>query len=225
MAKKKLYNMYVMTLQGKPYKDRMHYTLKQWHVYPRISHKMACYLMYRNGCAYITGWSNGKPLVSLNHDQLHACCIEEARARRLTFCVTQRVKDYPQDTTGRMIHPDIPVIGIAPSPFLDTAVASTFELVIKNEHETEHSIECNQWGAEESVPKGFFMIHTSGIEIKEGDYYWDTNISHHRDCWVRVGETYSRYKPGEKTGAVNWFGKVHTTPIIIRRHETLNPET
>lgn len=216
---KKVFNVYVMALQAKPYKERMHYTIKKWHGYYHVSHKLACYLMYCNDCAYITGWNNGKPLMSLNNDQLHGCCIAEARARKLTFCVAHRVRTHDQDTECGMIYPQIPAIGIAPSPFLDTAVASTFELVIKNEHETEHSIECNQWGAEESVPKGFFMIHTSGIEIKEGDYYWDSNKSRHGGCWVSVDKTYSAHNPGEKIGSVNWYGRVLIEPLVIRKYK------
>ena len=219
MAKKKEFNVYVMSLQGKPFKEKTHYTIKRWFAYYHVSREMACYLMYSNGCAYITGWKNGNPLLSLKHDQLHGCDINEARARKLTFCVAQCVKEYEQGIDSSMIYPQIPSIGCDPTPFFDVAVARTLDFVIKNEEKTEHSIDCDRWGAKESVPKGFYMINTSGIEIEEGDYYWDTHTSRHRDCWVRVDKTYSAHKPGEKIGAVNWFGRILTSPIVIRRYE------
>lgn len=129
----KVFNVYVMSLQAKPYKDRMHYTIKKWHCYYHVSRKLACYLMWCNGCAHITGWNNDKPLLSLNNDQLHGCCIDEARARKLTFCVAQRVQEYEQDTECGMIYPNIPSIGCDASQFFDTAIAKTLEFVIKNE--------------------------------------------------------------------------------------------
>ena len=218
MAKKKEFNVYVMTLQAKPYKERMHYTIKRWFAYYHVSREMACYLMYCNGCAYITGW-NAKPSLSLKHDQLHACDINEARARKLTFCIAQSVTEYEQDTESDMIYPQFTTIGCDAGSFFDRIIAQVLEFMIKNEQKVEHSIDCNRWGAKESVPKGFYMIHTSGIEIKEGDYYWDTHTSRHRDCWVRVDKTYSAHKPGEKIGAVNWFGRILTSPIVIRRYE------
>ena len=208
-----------MSLQGKPYKEKTHYTIKRWFAYYHVSREMACYLMYSNGCAYITGWKNGNPLLSLKHDQLHGCDINEARARKLTFCVAQCVNEYEQGIDSSMIYPQIPSIGCDPTPFFDVAVARTLDFVIKNEEQTEHSIDCDRWGAKESVPKGFYMINTSGIEIEEGDYYWDTHTSRHRDCWVRVDKTYSAHKPGEKIGSVNWFGRILTSPIVIRRYE------
>ena len=219
MAKKKVFNVYVMSLQGKPYKEKTHYTIKRWFAYYHVSREMACYLMYSNGCAYITGWKNGNPLLSLKHDQLHGCDINEARARKLTFCVAQCVNEYEQGIDSSMIYPQIPSIGCDPTPFFDVAVARTLDFVIKNEEQTEHSIDCDRWGAKESVPKGFYMINTSGIEIEDGDYYWDTHTSRHRDCWVRVDKTYSAHKPGEKIGSVNWFGRILTSPIVIRRYE------
>ena len=218
MAKKKEFNVYVMTLQAKPYKERMHYTIKRWFAYYHVSREMACYLMYCNGCAYITGW-NAKPSLSLKHDQLHACDINEARARKLTFCIAQSVTEYEQDTESDMIYPQFTTIGCDAGPFFDRIIAQVLEFMIKNEQKVEHSIDCDRWGAKESVPKGFYMIHTSGIEIKEGDYYWDTHTSRHRDCWVRVDKTYSAHKPGEKIGAVNWFGRILTSPIVSRRYE------
>ena len=218
MAKKKEFNVYVMTLQAKPYKERMHYTIKRWFAYYHVSREMACYLMYCNGCAYITGW-NAKPSLSLKHDQLHACDINEARARKLTFCIAQSVTEYEQDTEADMIYPQFTTIGCDAGPFFDRIIEQVLEFMIKNEQKVEHSIDCDRWGAKESVPKGFYMIHTSGIEIKEGDYYWDTHTSMHRDCWVRVDKTYSAHKPGEKIGAVNWFGRILTSPIVIRRYE------
>ena len=208
-----------MSLQGKPYKEKTHYTIKRWFAYYHVSREMACYLMYSNGCAYITGWKNGNPLLSLKHDQLHGCDINEARARKLTFCVAQCVNEYEQGIDSSMIYPQIPSIGCDPTPFFDVAVARTLDFVIKNEEQTEHSIDCDRWGAKESVPKGFYMINTSGIEIEEGDYYWDTHTSRHRDCWVRVDKTYSAHKPGEKIGSVNWFGRILTSPIVIRRYK------
>lgn len=219
MAKKKEFNMYVMNLHGKPYKEKMHYTIKKWFAYYHVSRELACYLMCRNGCAHIVGWNNGRPLLSLNNDSLHGCCIDEAQARRLTFCVAQHVKEYEQGIDSSMIWPNIPAIGCEPSPFLDVAVAKTFDFVIKNESKVEHSVDGDRMGAKALIPKGFYMLHTSGIEIKEGDYYWDTHTSKHIDCWTRVGNTYSRYKAGDKIGTVNWFGKVLTEPIIIRRYE------
>ena len=218
MAKKKVFNVYVMTLQAKPYKERMHYTIKRWFAYYHVSREMACYLMYCNGCAYITGW-NAKPSLSLKHDQLHACDINEARARKLTFCIAQSVTEYEQDTEADMIYPQFTTIGCDAGPFFDRIIAQVLEFMIKNEQKVEHSIDCDRWGAKESVPKGFYMIHTSGIEIKEGDYYWDTHTSRHRDCWVRVDKTYSAHKPGEKIGSVNWFGRILTSPIVIRMYE------
>ena len=218
MAKKKVFNVYVMSLQGKPYKEKTHYTIKRWFAYYHVSREMACYLMYCNGCAYITGW-NAKPSLSLKHDQLHACDINEARARKLTFCIAQSVTEYEQDTEADMIYPQFTTIGCDAGPFFDRIIAQVLEFMIKNEQKVEHSIDCDRWGAKESVPKGFYMIHTSGIEIKEGDYYWDTHTSRHRDCWVRVDKTYSAHKPGEKIGAVNWFGRILTSPIVIRRYE------
>ena len=208
-----------MSLQGKPYKEKTHYTIKRWFAYYHVSREMACYLMYSNGCAYITGWKNGNPLLSLKHDQLHGCDINEARARKLTFCVAQCVNEYEQGIDSSMIYPQIPSIGCDPTPFFDVAVARTLDFVIKNEEQTEHSIDCDRWGAKESVPKGFYMINTSGIEIEDGDYYWDTHTSRHRDCWVRVDKTYSAHKPGEKIGSVNWFGRILTSPIVIRRYK------
>ena len=218
MAKKKEFNVYVMTLQAKPYKERMHYTIKRWFAYYHVSREMACYLMYCNGCAYITGW-NAKPSLSLKHDQLHACDINEARARKLTFCIAQSVTEYEQDTEADMIYPQFTTIGCDAGPFFDRIIAQVLEFMIKNEQKVEHSIDCDRWGAKESVPKGFYMIRTSGIEIEEGDYYWDTHTSRHRDCWVRVDKTYSAHKPGEKIGSVNWFGRILTSPIVIRRYE------
>ena len=218
MAKKKEFNVYVMTLQAKPYKERMHYTIKRWFAYYHVSREMACYLMYCNGCAYITGW-NAKPSLSLKHDQLHACDINEARARKLTFCIAQSVTEYEQDTEADMIYPQFTTIGCDAGPFFDRIIAQVLEFMIKNEQKVEHSIDCDRWGAKESVPKGFYMIHTSGIEIKEGDYYWDTHTSRHRDCWMRVDKTDSAHKPGEKIGSVNWFGRILTSPIVIRRYE------
>ena len=219
MAKKKEFNVYVMSLQAKPYKDRMHYTIKKWHCYYHVSRKLACYLMWCNGCAHITGWNNGKPLLSLNNDQLHGCCIDEARARKPTFCIAQRVQEYEQDNECGMIYPNIPSIGCDASQFFDIAIAKTFEFVIKNESKVEHSIDCDRCGASELVPKGFYIINTSGIEIEKGDYYWDSNSSRHRDCWVSVDKTYSAHKPGEKIGSVNWFGRVLTEPLVIRKYE------
>ena len=221
MARKRLYNVYVMTLQAKSYKDKTHYTIKRWFAYHHVSRRLSCYLMYRKGCSNIVGWNNGKVLLSLDHDQLHGCCLDEARARKLTFCIAQRTREYPSDTddTSGLIYPSIPVIGCDPSPFFDTAVAETLKFVIKHEHETEHSIQCDRWGAEELVPKGFYLIQTSGIEIEQGDYYWDTHSSRHMDCWTSVDRTYSEHKPGKKIGTVNWFGKTLTDPLIIRRYK------
>ena len=145
MAKKKEFNVYVMTLQAKPYKERMHYTIKRWFAYYHVSREMACYLMYCNGCAYITGW-NAKPSLSLKHDQLHACDINEARARKLTFCITQSVTEYEQDTEADMIYPQFTTIGCEAGPFFDRIIAQVLEFMIKNEKKVEHSIDCDRWG-------------------------------------------------------------------------------